>query len=147
MLPRAAIRGISLGLVIATLGCGKSEEDRVRDTVTSFYNAMHDRDGDEACALLSEHSRSLFDGQARLRRQAYGLSPAGATCVDFVKERDDTDAIHRDLGSNEREYPYPVKIQRVTINGPTATVDLAGKLGVVSPDLRKVDGSWEIVDF
>jgi hypothetical protein len=59
------LRHLAAAAVAALLiaGCGGgSDEDTVRDTVTDFFQAMGDGDGEHACALMTPPSRKQLGG-------------------------------------------------------------------------------------
>ena len=127
-------RGAILAVCLAALlgGCGGgggSDEDQVRDVVTSFVEAGKDRDAAEACSLLSAD-------QVKSVEQLGGGSCATILGGIFSKARD--------IGTD-------VEIQDVRVEGDRATVDATVRAPGSQPKAESIlvvreNGEWKIAD-
>jgi len=125
-------RGAILALCLATLlgGCGggsSSDEDQVRDVITSFVQAGKDRNAAEACSLLSAD-------QVKSVEQLGGGSCATILGGIFSKAKD--------VGTD-------VEIQDVRVEGDRATVDATVKAPGSQPKAESIlvvkeDGEWKL---
>lgn len=128
-------RGISVSLaaalatvVVAGCGGGSSDEDQVRDVVTSFVQAGKDRDAAEACSLLAAD-------QVKAVERLGGGGDCAQVLGGFFAE---ANAAGTD-----------VEIQDVRVQGDRATVDATVKAAGSSPQpesilVVKEDGEWKI---
>ena len=119
------VRRLLIVAAVAALvaaGCGGSEEDDVKHTVTDYFKAMGDGDGKRACALITPPSREKL---------------GGADCAEIVS------ASAKKLDASDRKVMRDVDIgfTTVTIHGDRAFMQS-------DPDdnepiqLQKIDGKW-----
>ena len=121
---------IALAAALAA-GCGGggvSDEDQVRDVVTSFVQAGKDRDAAEACSLLAAD-------QLKVVEQLGGGAGCEQVLGGFLAK---ANAVGTDL-----------KIEDVRVEGDRATVDATVKAAGSSPKaesilLVKEDGEWKL---
>ena len=97
------VAGASVAVVACCMAaCGSSEEDRVKEAITAFYDAAADGDGDEACEQLTPAART----------------PAGGLrCEDTI------DQIGRFSGENAERRLDAVEVRRVRVTGDRATAE------------------------
>jgi hypothetical protein len=55
---RALVAGVALTAALA--GCGKSDEQKARDTAKGFVDAVRSNDGAKACSYLTSDGRARF---------------------------------------------------------------------------------------
>jgi hypothetical protein len=106
---------------LALAGCQHSEQDRVRDVVTTFIRAYADGDAKAACAQLVPEVRDAFEGG----------------CETGIKRE-----ISK-LGARDKARLRGLKIGTVSIEGDTARAHIEGPGGEPGT-LRKVGGQWLI---
>ena len=131
---RRAIRvGLAIALAAALVtGCGGagSDEDQVRDVVTSFVEAGKDRDAEEACSLLASD-------QVKAVERLGG----GADCEQVLGG----------ILAKAQVSGTDLKIEDVRVEGDRATVDATVKASGASPRaesilLIKEDGEWKLAN-
>ena len=110
-------------------GGGGSDEDQVRDVVTSFVQAGKHRDAAEACSLLSAD-------QVKSVEQLGGGSCAAILGQIFSKAKD--------VGTD-------VEVQDVRVEGDRATVDATVRAPGSKPKAEtilvvKEDGEWKLAN-
>jgi hypothetical protein len=126
--PSAALLALVLAVAGSTAGCGKSDQDKVRDTLARFESAARDRDFKELCDDLL--ARELVD-----RLRAVGLP-----CPT---------ALSRGLGSVLQP---SIDVQKVKVSGDTALAQIT-TTAVGQPAshdtirLVKQDGKWRIASL
>ena len=129
---RRAIRvGLAIALAAALVtGCGGagSDEDQVRDVVTSFVEAGKDRDAEEACSLLASDQVKVVE---RLGH--------GADCEQVLGG----------FFANADAAGTEVKIEDVRVEGDRATVDATVKAGSFGPKAESIlvvreGGEWKL---
>ena len=129
---RRAIRvGLAIALAAALVtGCGGagSDEDQVRDVVTSFVEAGKNRDAEEACSLLSSD-------QVKAVERLGG----GADCEQVLGG----------FFANADAAGTEVKIEDVRVEGDRATVDATVKAGSFGPKAESIlvvreGGEWKL---
>ena len=113
------------------VGCGSgggSDEDQVRDVVTSFVQAGKDRDAAEACSLLSADQVKTVES----------LSPGGS-CATILGG----------IFAKAKDVSTEVDIQDVRVEGDRATVDATVRSPGSQPKAQtilvvKEDGEWKL---
>ena len=129
---RRAIRvGLAIALAAALVtGCGGagSDEDQVRDVVTSFVEAGKNRDAEEACSLLASD-------QVKAVERLGG----GADCEQVLGG----------FFANADAAGTEVKIEDVRVEGDRATVDATVKAGSFGPKAESIlvvreGGEWKL---
>ena len=131
-------------LVVAGCGDSESEEDRVKDTVTGFFDDVAEGEGQAGCARLTDSAVK------ELSAAAFLLQPP-ASCQEALE------AASRQLGDEEKEALKSAKVIRVTVTGDRATVsdsdielDLEGQSSVFRNNdpkpvqLEKSGEDWRI---
>jgi ketosteroid isomerase-like protein len=114
--------------LVAGCGGGGSDEDQVRDVVTSFVQAGKDRDAAKACDLLASE-------QIKVVERVGG----GAECEQVLGG----------FFANADAAGTEVKIDDVRVEGNRATVDATLMAAGTSPKaesilLVKEDGEWKL---
>jgi hypothetical protein len=106
-------------LVVALAGCGGgSDEQKVRDTANAFVKAVHGRDGEKACSLLTEESKPVY-GQL-------GDIPCSTGVLQVA-------------------LPRGVRIYRVRVTGSRASVGLRDPAGSLRQLILKKRGdNWRV---
>ncbi|MGE0065841.1 MAG: hypothetical protein AB7L91_17190 [Dehalococcoidia bacterium] len=131
------MRKLAALLIAAALlaGCGTSEgsdSSQVEGTVLGYLTDLAEGDGQGACDRLSgEEARRLLDEVLRKIPELRATS-----CVDAIDKLSDS------LGGEERKILEEARIDRVEVDGGSATATIVG--GTNTARLRKVDGVWVI---
>ena len=141
---RLAVVGLAVAVVLAGCSSGKSEQDKAKDAVTTFFAAVADNKGDVACIRLTPA------GVDQVGRAAFLLRTPGS-CPDAIK------ALNRQLDPNDKKALKSAKVTKVVVNGERATVaqsDIQIKVSGQSSlfhsstsgpiQLEKVAGDWKI---
>ena len=109
-------------LVIGGCGGGSSDEDTVRTTVTDYFKAMGNGDGERLCALLTPPSREQI---------------GGGDCPSIIA------ASAKKLDESDRKALRDVDVDFTTVK---ITGDKAIVKGGENDDdpikLRRIDGKW-----
>ena len=137
---------VALTAVFGMTGCGdeESDEDKVENTVTGFFDNVADGEGQAACARLTDSAVKELSAAAFLLQ-------APASCQEAV------DLTAKQLGDEEKEALKSATVSRVTVTGGRATVadtdiqvDLEGQSSVFrnndpNPiELQKSGDDWKI---
>ena len=127
---RAARVLLLLGAWLAGCGGGGGESDReeVADAVRGYLEAVADRDGDAACALLTREAQlSVF----RAKRAHAGADHPGEACANVVRSFGPLYGRGRLRG---------VAVSRVEVDGERAQA----RADDVAVKLEKVSGEWKL---
>lgn len=131
------MRKLAALLIAAALlaGCGTSEgsdSSQVEGTVLGYLTDLAEGDGQGACGRLSgEEARKLLEEVLRSVPELRATS-----CVDAI------DKLSGGLGGEERKILEEARIDKVTIDGDSASATVVG--GTNTARLTKVDGVWVI---
>ncbi len=132
--------------VLGLAGCGDeaSDEDKVENTVTGFFDNVADGEGQAACARLTDSAVEELSAAAFLLQ-------APASCQEAVE------LTHKQLGDEEKNALKSADVQRVTVTGDRATVadrdikvDLEGQSSVFRNndpkplELQRSGDDWRI---
>ena len=143
---KAGVLAALLAVALVAAGCGdsESEEDRVKGTVTGFFDDVADGQGQAGCARLTGSAVQELSASAFLLQ-------APASCQEAVE------LASRQLGDEERKALKSAKVNRVTLEGDKATVadndivlDLEGQSSVFRNNdpkpmqLEKSGADWKI---
>jgi hypothetical protein len=128
---RAAVA--ALGLALAVAGCGKSDEDKARDAVRGYFDAVADGDGPEACGHLASEARKGLEAGAA----SAGAGPGGCgRTLDRLLDAPNARRIRRSFDE--------VEVGGAKLKGDTGTVTIRGAAGEVPLPVRKEDGGWRV---
>jgi peptidyl-prolyl cis-trans isomerase B (cyclophilin B) len=116
----------------ALTGCGKSDEDKIKNVLQDYNAALVDGDGKKACSLFDA------EGQRRLVNSLKSLAPTSSAtdCAQLI--RDVSATITDDNGKRIKA----LKITNVKVNGDKATA----QSGVLTTLVKK-DGDWKVTNF
>jgi hypothetical protein len=144
---RLAVVGLAVAVVLAGCSSGKTDQDKAKDAVTTFFAAVADNKPDVACVRLTP------TGMEQISRAAFLLRTPG-TCLDAIK------ALNRQLDSSDKKALRSAKVTKVVVNGERATVaqsDIQIKVSGQSSlfrsstngslRLEKVAGDWKIASL
>jgi ketosteroid isomerase-like protein len=111
--------------------CGASDQDRIKDAVRNYIQAVLSDDGKAACDLLTSDAAKAFVDKVKDQLHTTDCATAFKTEAGTLKE--DEKAVYRSA-----------VLKNVNINGDTAivTVQFTGVSKDIS--LRKVNGDWRI---
>lgn len=141
----AAVFGL-VGLTGLVAGCGGSESDsdKVKSTVTGFFGAVADNEGQRACALLTDSAIQELSSAAFLLQ-------APASCPEAIE------TFNRQLSSDDKKALKSAEVNRVAITGRTATVadndivlEIGGQAGLFRNNdprplaLEKIGDDWKV---
>ncbi|MDQ6798445.1 MAG: hypothetical protein M3011_10600 [Actinomycetota bacterium] len=135
---------LAIAVVAGACGGSKSDADKAKTTVSSFFSDVGDGKGPAACALLTDAAVKELSSAAFLLRPP-------SSCTDAIE------TFHKVLTADDKKSLKSTKVKKVTVTGGTATVadnDIAlkagGEVGLFrnsSPKpltLEKVGGDWKI---
>jgi hypothetical protein len=144
---RLGVVVVVLGLLLASAaGCGggKSNEDKVRETVTGFFSDVADGKGDAACAKLTQAAVQQLNTAAFLLR-------APASCPEAIMQ------YSRQFSGDDKKALKSAEVRRATVTSDTATVadaditlEISGQSSLFRNNdpapitLEKVGGDWKI---
>ena len=122
---------LGVGVLLAVAGCGDSEEDRVKETVDTYFEAFVDSEGDKACELLSDEARRDVVRQVG---DQIGTKNCG-DAMNRVRATLDTESVEALRGA---------QVQRVEIEGDRATVTLETNGRSTDAQMERVGGDWRV---
>jgi len=115
---------------LALVACGGSDEDKIRDTYSSYSKALADGETEKACEYLTP--------QAVNRLKSLGAK----SCPAALKQG------FAALNRKQRSAFKKVKITNVTVTGEKATITLEfpknSGIPTAPQALSKVDGDWKL---
>ena len=135
-----------VGLTGLVAGCGGSESasDKVKSTVTGFFGAVADNEGQRACAQLTGSAIQELNSAAFLLQ-------APASCPEAIE------TYNRQLSSDDKKALKSAEVNRVTVTRRTATVadndivlEIGGQAGLFRNNdprplaLEKIGEDWKI---
>ena len=118
-------------LLLAVAGCGDSEEDRVKETLDTYFEAFVDSEGDKACELLSDEARRDVVRQV-------GSQVGTKSCGDAM------DRVRATLDAESVDALEAAEVQRVQIDGDRATVTLETDGRSTDAQMERVGGDWRV---
>ncbi len=125
---RTATIAAACAAAIAVAGCGKSDEDKVRETVDEYIGALAKGDGAKACGLVSKEANEQIKTQS--------------------KAKDCATAIEKFTGSKQgaavKKAFEEAKVQKVEVKEKkaTATIEVEGETAPLP--LEKVGDDWKL---
>jgi hypothetical protein len=124
-----ALAGVAASCLCA--GCGQSDQDKIKDTVRNYIQAVLDDDGKGACNLLTSDAAKQFVDKVKAQLKT-------SDCATAFKTEAGT------LNDEEKAVYRSAVLKGVTINGDKAvvTVQFTGASKDIS--LQKVGGDWKI---
>jgi hypothetical protein len=127
----AILATAALGVVGCGGDSGGDDESQVKDVVTSYANAIADRDGDKACGYMTE--------AAQKQVEAAGKALGADGCGEVIEK------VTEDASDKEKDQLKDIEVTSVKIDGDRAVVQVkaAGETGDPS-NLVKEDGDWKI---
>lgn len=141
---RVAAGCLAAVVIVSSCGGAKSEESKAKDAVTSFFAAVADDKGDDACVRLTPA------GVQQISAAAFLLRTPGS-CQDAIK------ALNRQLDSGDKKQLKSAKVTKVTVTGNRASVaqsdiqiQVSGQASLFHSSnpgplqLEKVAGDWKI---
>ena len=125
---RTAIITGCAAAALAFAGCGKSDEDKVKETVTSYIDALSSGDGAKACGLVSESAANQIKTQSKAKDcataiEAFTKSPQGPA----VKKAFDA-----------------AKVEKVEVKGKKATATIRVASQTAPLPLEKDGDDWKL---
>ncbi len=128
---RAGVMAVMATSVLA--GCGASDEEQAADTVRSYLEAVVDGNGQRACEQLTDAvQRRIVD------RFSEGAPSAGITSCEQA-----IGAVIAYVRSTELAEPVEIKVERVTVDGDSATVRMRG--ATEDAELTKTDNAGWLI--
>ena len=127
------MRRLAATLIIAfslgILGCGKSDQDQVKDTLRGYIAAVADGNGDEACKKLAPQTKSALTSQTKV------------SCKQAVGQ------LAKTIPKDQRKQAKALDKFDVKVDGEkaTATYDKPSGGGKNTAMLEKRGGDWLIV--
>jgi hypothetical protein len=106
-------------------GCARSDEDEIRDASKTFFAALRDNDGQQACAITT------IRASVQLRAQLATFQEASGSCENIVR--------NTRTGSPAAA---AVDRARLTVRGDRAVLTFGGDADPLG--LRRVGGSWRV---
>jgi hypothetical protein len=114
----------ALATVMALAACGSSTQEQngggaipqIKDTIKSYYTALHDGDADKACDELSGDAKRGIVASANADLPGFDST----SCPAAIKASQDL------MDKGEREAIGPPTVTSVTVNGATAVVFTEG---------------------
>jgi hypothetical protein len=124
-----------LALAVALAGCGggRSDEDRARDAVRDWMEALAQARGDDACGAMTARGRTELVQLVRLF--IGGAHDAATDCARLVPR----------LGGTARGSLRDFEAGAVSVDGDRATVETEG--GPQKVQLRRQGGGWRVHSF
>lgn len=130
---RTVVVALVPALAAFATACGKSEEEKARENVDAWLQAVVDGDAKRYCELLAERSKRPFERQGGCEKVAKQVfdSPAGRF----------TSGVANVLAKAEKK--------DVTVDGDTGRARIVfesgGQTRDVTLELRKEDGKWRVL--
>ena len=113
---------------LAIAGCGKSDEDKVKDTVSSYISALADGDGDKACGLVSNAAGDQIKKQSKAKDCASAIE-------SFTKSDD---------GAAVKKAFKEAKVEKVEVKGEKATATIRVEQQTAPLPLEKSGDDWKL---
>ncbi len=128
--------GAGCTLVVCSLllvGCGSSDDPtKIRQTISSYFDALASGDGTKACTQLTGNERRMFVASTAARLPEFHAT----TCADAISK------LAANVGADETSRLKHANITKIAVKGQTATATIAG--ATKQATLTKTDGQWLI---
>ncbi len=109
-------------------GCGKSDEDKVKETVNSYIDALSAGDGDKACGLVSESAAKQIKTQSKAKDCATAIE-------SFTKSSE---------GAAVRSAFKAAKVEKIKVDGKKATATIRVASQTAPLPLEKDGDNWKL---
>jgi hypothetical protein len=113
---------------LAFAGCGKSDEDKVKETVTSYINALSAGDGNKACGLVSAAAANQIKTQSKAKDCASAIET-------FTKSSD---------GAAVKAAFKAAKVEKIQVKGKKATATIRVASQTAPLPLEKDGDNWKL---
>jgi hypothetical protein len=113
---------------LALAGCGKSDEDKVKETVTSYIDALSNGDGAKACGLVSASAANQIKTQSKAKDCASAIE-------SFTKSSD---------GAAVKQAFKAAKVEKVKVKGKKATATIKVANQTAPLPLEKNGSDWKL---
>ena len=122
---------LAAGCAAATLafaGCGKSDDEKVKETATQYLKALSTGDGDKACGLVSAGAANQIKTQSKAKDCASAIE-------SFTKSAD---------GAAVMKAFKAAKVEKVQVKGKKATATIKVANQTAPLPLEKNGDDWKL---
>jgi hypothetical protein len=132
---RSATLALFVVAALLAAGCGRSDADDAKQTVSTAVSGLAKGDAKTVCAQLTP-------GGARKVMKVLAGGPLGLDPIRATTCREAIAALHDALPKVIRNVLVDGEVDQAKVTGDKATVHVVG--AGMTAQLQKVDGSWKI---